>query len=49
MKNIYYTLLRALTIISKVTVSVCKYKPLNIIKYLCKIFFYNVVLSSSNS
>jgi len=44
-------LLRALTIIiSKVTVSVSKYKPLNNIKYLCdNCFFYNAILSSSNS
>ena len=51
-KKIYYKLLRVLTIIiSKVTVSVSKYKPLNYIKYLCDncCFFYNVVLSSSNS
>ena len=42
-------LLRALTIIiSKVTVSVSKYKPLNNIKCLCNNrFFYNAVLSSS--
>ena len=46
-------LLRVLTIIiiiSKATVSVSKYKRLNNNKYLCNnCFFYNVVLSSSNS
>jgi len=44
-------LLRALTIIiSKVTVSVSKYKPLNNIKYLYdNCFFYNPVVCSSNS
>jgi len=43
-KKNYYKLLRALTIISKVTVSVSKYKPLNNIKCLCNnCFFYNAV------
>jgi len=39
-KKIYYTPLRALTIISKVTVSVSKYKPLNNIKCLCNNCFF---------
>jgi len=49
LKKFYYKLLRALTIISKVTVSVSKYKPLSIGVIIVFFLFYNVVLSSSKT
>ena len=45
-KKNYYKVLRALTIISKVTVSVSKYKPLSVCVIIV-FLFYNGVVSSS--